>query len=104
MEDGTKKKDINGSQINILGLTYRVEEVPVVNKQIPRQGEINFMEQVIRIDSSMSDERKHVVLLHEIIHGICEQLNLDDIGDNEHLVQSLALSLHQVLHDNAISF
>lgn len=90
--------------INILGLTYQVNEVAVVNKGNPRQGEINFMEQVIRIDSSMLADRKNIVLLHEIIHGICEQLGLDEIGDNEHTVQSLASALHQVLHDNAISF
>ena len=86
-------------QINILGLTYEIHEVDVVNKSIPRAGEINFVEQVIKIDQTLSKDRKNVTLLHEIIHGICEQLHLNEIGDNEQMVQGLAVALHQILKD-----
>jgi Zn-dependent peptidase ImmA (M78 family) len=86
-------------KISILGLTYRVNEVEVVNKNIPRNGEINFIEQVIKIDKTLSEERKQITLLHEIIHGICEQLQFNEIGDNEQMVQGFALALHQILKD-----
>jgi hypothetical protein len=86
-------------QVNILGLTYSIEEVDVVNKMIPRQGEIDFVSQTIKIDKEMSEDRKNIVLLHEVIHGICEQLGFDEVGDNERVVQGLAVALYQVFNE-----
>lgn len=85
--------------IRILGLSYEIQEVEVVNKGVPRAGEIDFLGQVIKIDKSLSDDRKQITLLHEVIHGICEQLQFDEVGDNEQVVQGLAVALHQILKD-----
>lgn len=84
--------------INILGLTYKIIEVDVVNKEMYRAGEINFVEQVIRIDKTLTNQRKEITLMHEIIHGICEQMQYDDIGENEKVVQGFAIALHQILN------
>lgn len=88
--------------INILGVTYKIKEVKVVNKHTPRNGEINFCNQTIKIDKSLPDDKKRQVLLHEILHGICELLGMDDIGDDEHVIQSLATALHHVLFTQTI--
>jgi predicted restriction endonuclease len=85
--------------INILGLTYEIKEVDVVNKEVLRAGEINYITQEIKIDKSLSTEKKNITLLHEIIHGICDQLQFDDLANNEQMVQGLAVALHQILKD-----
>jgi hypothetical protein len=86
-------------KINILGLTYEIREVEVVNRGIPRAGEIDFLEQVIKIDKTLSEDRRQIALLHEIIHGICEQLQFEDVVNNEQVVQGIAVALHQILKD-----
>ncbi len=84
-------------QINILGLDYEIREVEVVNKETLMAGEINFIEQIIRIDKTLSNDKKQITLLHEIIHGICEQLSFEELGKDEQVVQGLAVALHQIL-------
>jgi hypothetical protein len=56
------------------------------------------------IDSSLSDEMKQQVLLHEIIHCVFQLLGMHDEHNDERLVQSLAGVLHQVLKDNPLLF
>lgn len=91
-------------EIDILGLIYQVNEVDVVNKFIPRNGEIDFQNQIITIDKNLSDDKKCIVLLHEIIHGELEALGIDEICDNENVIQSLASTLyHTFKHLNIIS-
>lgn len=81
-------------EIDIMGIIYEVEEVEVVNKMIPRNGEIDFQEQKIRLDKNLLDDRKMVTLLHEVIHGEMEALGFDELCDNENVVQSLAVALY----------
>ena len=38
------------TEVDIVGLIYQVQEVDVVNKTIPRNGEIDFQRQIITID------------------------------------------------------
>ena len=89
-------------EINILGMTYHVEEVDCVNKFEPRKGEINFMTNEIRIDKSLPKDLKEQTLLHEIIHAICDLLGMDESCEDETKVQGLATALHQVLSDPTI--
>ena len=83
--------------VNILGLTYEIIEVDVVNKSIPRSGEINFVEQVIKIDKTLKADRKQITLMHEIVHGIFEHLAFTDLIEDEQVVQGIAIALHQIL-------
>lgn len=83
--------------IEILGLAFDVVETPVVNHEQLRDGEIDYRNQVIRIDAGLSDAAKEQVLLHEIIHGVLTQLGFDEETGDERLVQGLAVGLHQAL-------
>ena len=56
-------------QISILGIPFRVEEVEVVDKYNPSNGEIYYDECIIRIDKNLPIELKNRVLMHEIVHG-----------------------------------
>ena len=43
---------------------------------------------------------EQVTLWHEVIHGIFSQLGFEAEAINEHLIQSLANALYQVLEEN----
>lgn len=90
------------SSINILGMTYQVKEVEVVNKETFLFGEINFITQVIKIDSSLTQERKNQVLMHEIFHGVLEALGLDELNEDEKVVQSISATLYHLFSSQVI--
>lgn len=89
-------------EINILGVIYTVEEVETVNKTDPRRGEINFLTNVIKIDSNMPKSLKEQVLMHEILHAAFDLLGLENLSDDEKLVQSIATALHQIFSTQSI--
>jgi hypothetical protein len=91
-------KDVDA--VNILGLTYAIESSLCISKDEYLLGRIDFIEQRIQIDAGLSDEKRRVVLLHEIIHGILEANGFAEENQNEHLIQSLATALVQVFAGN----
>jgi len=48
------------------------------------------------------NERKSEILWHEIIHGICEHLKIEELQKNEHLIQCIANAIYQVNKRNKI--
>lgn len=82
--------------INILGVTYTIAEVEVVNKAEPRKGEINFLTNEIKLDKNMPESLKNQVLMHEILHAVFDLLGLDELNEDENKVQSIATALHHV--------
>lgn len=90
------------SSVKIAGITYQVREVEVVNKETYLFGEINYITQVIKIDSSLTQERKRQVLMHEIIHGVLEVLGLDELNEDEKVVQSISAILYHIFTSQVI--
>jgi hypothetical protein len=86
------------SKVKILGITYDIEEVDVINREIFRLGEINYVSSKIKILSDLSVEKKEETLLHEIYHGIFNALEMD--YHDEVTIQKLAAVLHQIIKDN----
>ena len=89
--------------INILGINYTIEYVECVDKNEAKFGMTDFFNCKILIDKNLTPEKKEQVLLHEIIHCICQELNLFELGEDENKVQSLAVALHLTLKKNFIS-
>jgi len=87
-------------EINILGVTYTVEEVDTVNKTRPRRGEINYLTNEIKIDKNMPASLKEQVLMHEILHAVFDLIGLDKLSEDEKKVQSIATALHHVFSSN----
>jgi len=85
------------STVNILGIPYKVERVPYIDRRDYIVGQISHESQKIRILDSLSEEMAELTLLHEIIHGILMQLRRNEEHDDEPLVQGLALGIHQYL-------
>ena len=91
---------MDGEIFDVLGIRYKVREVPVVNKDEPRKGQINFLTNEILIDGSMPNDAKGQTLMHEIIHAICDLTGNYDIGENETAVQSLSTALYYFFTHN----
>ena len=83
--------------VNIFGLPFRVCITDCIDRHDAADGQIDFDEQVIKIWAGLSQKKREQVLLHEIVHGILEQLCFEDEREDERLVQGLAIGLHQAL-------
>ena len=88
--------------IDILGIPYHVKEVPVVSKDELRMGEINYLTNEILIDETLTTDMKGLVLMHEIVHAICDLTGNYEIGGNEQAVQSIATALYYVITNNGL--
>lgn len=87
------------NQINILGAKYEIEFVDYISKEELKIGEVDYLNQEIKIMNGLSDDIQKVTLWHEILHAVLNQLGFEE-AENEHLVQSLATAIHQVLSEN----
>lgn len=88
--------------VSILGLDFQVRVVDEVSHTEAADGQIDFDRQEIRLYRGMSEQKMEQTLIHELLHGILVQLGYDAEGSDEHLVQGLAIGLHQI-HRQAIS-
>ena len=82
--------------LDILGIRYKIEQVPCVNKFEPRKGEVDFLANVIRIDENMPEDMKVQTLIHEVLHCLCDAFGLYDLNENETAIQSLATGLYYI--------
>ena len=90
-------------KIDILGIPYKVIEVKQVDMtNYLVDGEIDYCKQTIKIKKDMPSERKTETLWHEIIHGIGEHLEIEELQKNEHLVQCLGNAMYQVVKRNGL--
>ncbi|MDD3177137.1 MAG: hypothetical protein PHS28_05435 [Atopobiaceae bacterium] len=79
--------------VTILGIRYDVTRPNCTRDD----GSIDPHRQVIEVASGMSDERAGQTFLHEVIHGVLDQLGYEELYQDEHLVQGLAVGLYQAL-------
>lgn len=85
--------------LKILGQVHTIEVVDEISKSDLLNGMIDHDNQIIYIRKSLPTEKKKEVLLHEVIHGISEALDMDL---KEKAVQMLARSLYDFLTTNQI--
>ena len=85
---------IEDGKVPILGITYTIafEELDDEN------GYISPRRQHIGIRHGMNDELVQQTVLHEIIHGVLDQLGYHELYEDERLVQGLAIGLHQAFY------
>ena len=91
-------------EIKILSQSYKLLFEDVISQGEALMGHIDFFKNTITLCSQISDDNKKVVLLHEILHSIFEQLGFQEENDNEHLINALSTSLFQVFQDNKTLF
>lgn len=79
--------------VSVLGLAYAVETADMDGED----GSVSPARQLIRLSSGLSAEKREQVFLHELVHAPLDQLGYADLYGDEHLVQGLAIGLHQAL-------
>ena len=78
---------------------FDIEITEVVNKFIPRKGEINLVENTIKIDKSMAQSKQEETFFHEALHEISAAVAVElDEGD----VTRLAYGFYMFLVDNEL--
>ncbi len=93
------------NKVTILGIPYQIEEVENIKGcDDSVLGMMLYQEQKIHIRADLPKELKEQTLIHEIIHGILENLGEHELNEDERLVQSLAATVYQLIKGNAISF
>ena len=90
------------SKIKIGGLTYEVVETENITLGIDYNAEILYQSSKINIRPNGSKEQKERTFLHEVIHGIYD--NLGYIDHNEKQIDELAGAFYALIVDNPNMF
>ena len=95
-------------KIIISGMEYEIilTDEPIFRDNLRAYGHIDFENKKILIDKNLRDKQGHIqTLIHEIIHGIVydRELNLRSDGE-ETIVDQLSKGLYQVIKDNPDMF
>ena len=63
-------------------------------------GKIDYDKEIIEISDKYSQKQQNATFLHELVHGIFEKLDLDDLRSNERVVNQVSSTLYEVILDN----
>lgn len=88
----------------VAGIPYEVREKEYVefNDNANALGVCTYDRGLIDVKSTMSDERKEEVFVHELFHAILYEAGFDE--HDEDLVNRASKVLYQVLKDNKLQF
>ena len=86
--------------LKIMGSNYKIEEVEQIDKWQRLLGQIDYINQTIKIDKNIPEDLKMDTLIHEIIHGVLDKLGYVEINSDEQKVNGIANALFAVLKDN----
>jgi len=79
-----------------MGVTHEIQEIPLASSL----GLFEHIKQRISLDDGLKGEQKYVTLLHESLHAIFSLLGQYRVGEDESVVQGLALALYNFIRDN----
>ncbi|MEM4261037.1 MAG: hypothetical protein QXG00_07385 [Candidatus Woesearchaeota archaeon] len=94
--------------IKIFDTNYKIEYVdnPAevdIHKRESLWGQIDFWTRTIRIyKNNRSPEDIWQVIWHEVLHGICYKMGIDDLLVDEKKINSLAIGINTIIVDNFI--
>ncbi|KYG90794.1 hypothetical protein A0U40_17860 [[Bacillus] sp. KCTC 13219] len=91
-------------QVLVSGIPYQVveKEYVEINENANALGCCTYDKALIEIKSTMSEERKEEVFVHELFHAILAEAGFDD--HDEDLVNRASKVLYQVLKDNDFTY
>lgn len=84
--------------VKIGGVHYSVEEQENLINIEEAWGRIDFFNSNIRVDKSLSDDRKEQSFIHEVVHAIFLEAGYKE--QEEDMINRVSIVLHQVLKDN----
>lgn len=89
------------TRIKVGGHVYRVREWDRADaRSRNRWGETSHRDLTIDVDEDCPEPRRKEVLLHEVLHCIFNEWNIDPRDGEEKVVSAMALGLVAVLRDN----
>lgn len=86
------------TQLKVGGVTYTVEEQENLINTDDAWGRVDYFDSHIRVDTSLSAERKEQTLIHELTHAIFLEAGYKE--QDEDMINRVSIVLHQVLKDN----
>ncbi|MGL5718010.1 MAG: hypothetical protein ACRCX2_33715 [Paraclostridium sp.] len=88
--------------VKVGNFVYGVDETDeiITFEGLVAQGLCDSGNQQIKIDNKLTQQSKERVFLHELVHAICFDKELDFEGETEYVVDALAKGLHGVIIDN----
>ena len=86
------------TEVKVAGVTYTVEEQENLINIEDSWGRIDFFNSNIRVDKSLSDDRKEQSFIHEVVHAIFLEAGYKE--QEEDMINRVSIVLHQVLKDN----
>ena len=89
-------------QIKIGSLVYKIRFDDMTKYGSNTIGNIDYRSLEITLNTQQEWEKNCQILWHEILHGILENLGMDDMKEQD--VQSLASAIHGVIVDNPDMF
>lgn len=97
-----REKKPGMESVKIGGLTYTVKKTHDLQGKNGNWGQIQYKNQEIVLDDSLSEQLEDQTLIHEITHGILVEAGYVD--HEEEQVDRIGKVLYQVLTDNDFSF
>ena len=89
------------SYVKIGGLKFKVKEVVgLVDGDNGLLGEINYTNQIIRLEKFNEPFHKDLVMLHEVMHGLITLGINAELGSDEPFIRSLSHGLYALMRDN----
>lgn len=101
--DEQKEAIMLPNKVKIAGIEYEVREKEYVefNENANALGVCVYDKALIEVKSTMSNERKEEVFVHELFHAILNEAGFDE--HDEDLVNRASKVLYQVLKDNDLN-
>ncbi|GGA31792.1 ImmA/IrrE family metallo-endopeptidase [Psychrobacillus lasiicapitis] len=88
--------------VDVAGIEYEIEEVDHLERDVDLLGQILYTKGIIKLDSSIAQDRKEQVFVHELLHAIFYEAGIEE--QDEDLVNRLGIVLYQVLKQNKLYF
>ena len=99
-----KLEEIETPKNNKVKIGYKEYEIikkpEVIDLPNECYGKIDYDKETIEISDKYSQKQQNATFLHELIHGIFEKLDLDDLRRNEQIVNQVSITLYEVILDN----
>jgi hypothetical protein len=94
--------NINGLTFRVGTLDYKVTEAPDMIRKHNLFGQVTYDDGIIEVEPTLSEQRKHNVIVHELVHAMLFEAGYDE--QDEEQVRRLGNVLTQVLRDNDFAF
>jgi hypothetical protein len=90
------------NKVNVAGINYDVKETDNLSLDHGLGGQILYEKGLIKIDSSMCEDKKEQIFVHEVLHSIFNEAGYDEQDEDQ--VNRLSIVLYQVLKENKLYF